>query len=79
MIRLILFEAAGPTGPAKVAAEMARLEAIYLKARKRKLPIDLFVSDLGDRDKPRYGITAYYRSDQVEDVRFLTEQTEGVS
>ncbi len=74
--RQLLFQAAGPTGPAKVSAEIARLEAIYLKTYKRKLPIDLFFSDMGTKTEPLYGLTAYFEPHQTEDVRFLISQTQ---
>ncbi len=74
--RQLLYQASGPTGPSKVTAEMARLEEIYFRQKKRKLPIDLFFSDVGTKTEPLYALMAYYRSDQIDDVRFLTEQTQ---
>lgn len=78
--RQLLFEATGPTGPARIATELARLEALYLKAHKRKLPPDILsISHWGDKEKPVYGLTAYYEPAQLETVRFLSEQVGGSS
>ena len=74
MNRRVLFEAPGPAGQKRVYAEIERLEQIYLKSRKRKLPPDLFsVSHGGTREAPTYGLVAYYTTAQAEDVRFLAD------
>ena len=74
MNRRVLFEAPGPAGQKRVYAEIERLEQVYLKSRKKKLPTDLFsVSHGGTKESPTFGLVAYYETAQAEDVRFLTE------
>jgi hypothetical protein len=72
--RRILFEATGPTGQKEVYAKIAHLEATFLKARKRKLPLEILsVGHGGTKEKPLYSLTAYYETAQTEDIRFLID------
>lgn len=74
MNRRVLFEAPGPAGQKRVYAEIERLEQIYLKSRKRKLPAEILsVGHGGTREMPVYSLTAYYETAQAEDVRFLAD------
>ncbi len=52
--------------------ELSRLEHLYLKQFKKKLPIELFVSCDGNRE-PGFGLTAYYLPEQRADLQFLIE------
>ncbi len=76
----LIFQASGPAAAKAVSTEMARLEEIYFRTRKRKLSPDILsFSDLGTKERPLFGITAYYEPAQAEDVRFLAEQVGGPS
>jgi hypothetical protein len=70
--RTLLFQASGRDAADLVSAELARLEAAYLKAFKRKMPVEcLFVSHWGERPNSTVGITAYTTPDQTDILAYL--------
>ncbi len=62
--------------PRAITDTMARLEASFLKAHKRKLAADLFLSDwtdsvVGGKRRQRYGLVAYHTAEQTDEVDWL--------
>lgn len=69
--RVVIYEVAGLDSARKVAAELMVLEGAYQKAFKRKLPLEVYVSSWGAKERPIHGLTAYYDASQRSDVEWL--------
>ncbi len=69
--RHLLYQCEGKDAAKIVTAKLANLEAVYLKAHKRKLPVEIFISSWGDTKSPSIGLTAYYTAEQRADLDFL--------
>lgn len=71
-VRTCIYTATGRDAPKLVQAELARLEAAYLKAHKRKIPAEvLHVSGWSEDERPYVGITAYTTPEQDAIRAFL--------
>lgn len=69
--RTLIFSTRGRDAARQVAAEQSRLEAAYLKAFKRKLPVDLFIGSWGHPPTVTMGLIAHATADQAAAVDFL--------
>lgn len=70
--RTTLFTATGPDSPAKAYAEISRLEAAYLKDRKRRLPVEILsISIWGTKPDLSCGVTAYVSETQQDILDYL--------
>lgn len=46
--------------------EIIRLEKIFLEQFGRKISIELYFSSMGEKERPIYGVTAYYEDSPVQ-------------
>jgi hypothetical protein len=70
--RTPLFISTGRDAADRVGIELARLEAAYLKDRKRKLPPEVcFISSSGRPPNTVIGLTAYTSPEQADILAYL--------
>ncbi len=73
--RSLLFSASGREAIQLVEAELKRLEDLYLKAFKRKIPPEILsLSNWGEPPRAQFGITAYIDASQADVLTFLRTQ-----
>jgi hypothetical protein len=70
--RTPLFTATGRDAADRVGIELSRLEAAFLKDRKRKLPVEmLFITSAGRPPNTVIGLTAYTSPEQADILAYL--------
>lgn len=72
-LRYLLYSTTGKDAAKTANDKLANLEALFLKAKKRKLSVEVYVSSWGDPKSPSVGLTAYHTPEQRDDVQFLID------
>ncbi len=69
--RHLLYQCEGKDAAKIVTAKLANVELAYLRQFKRKLPVEIYISSMGDIKSPAIGLTAYWETHQRADLDFL--------
>lgn len=67
----VIYSTTGREAPVQLTKQLANLETAFWAAFKKKMSVELYISDWGDVKSPIYGLTAYYEPAQRAEVDFL--------